>query len=314
MSARVVITGSGAAQAALALLLAGLTGGALGPALAAVAPWAPAAGLALLLTLAGWLARGAPGALAPRAAVALGGGALAGLLLAAPAGLAHAAFGLTLGLALPGPGRGHEAGRRLRGPPGGGGRPRRRRARGRPRARRGRAGPGRGALAAGAVAWARRPATPPAASSSCAPRRPPGWRPSPAPASARRPRPRGARPRDRRAPRGGRGARRRGPRPARRRRRGLLARDLLGAAARAAEDARRLTGAAAALAAASGDDDLAPERSRLEARREAALAEAGRHAAALARLASSLLARGVGEPVGPGPRVDVVVRRLEAGA
>ena len=83
-----------------ALVLAGLAAGALAPTLAGQAPWAPAAALGLLLTLAGWLARGGVEPLPARLAVGAGGGALAGLLLQAPAGLAHATLGLALGLAL----------------------------------------------------------------------------------------------------------------------------------------------------------------------------------------------------------------------
>lgn len=94
-----------AARAAVAVVLAGLVSGAVAPTLAAAGPWAAPAGIGAALALAAWLARGGHGPLLPRLAVASGGGALAGLLLAGPAGLAHAAFGLALGLALQRPER-----------------------------------------------------------------------------------------------------------------------------------------------------------------------------------------------------------------
>lgn len=327
MGARVVMTGTGGTAAAAALVLAGLAGGALGPSLAAIGPWAPAAGLALLLALAGWLARGAPGALAPRAAVALGGGALAGLLLEAPAGLAHALFGLALGLALPGPGRGEEDGPALL-----------------------EALPvAAGALAGGALAGAVAPAVLQAAgglgpeaagalvagaltlgvAAGDAARRlvvlraaPPAWvadvaaaceREAPAAhaALAQAVAAHGAAV----AALGEAGLDRRAARDA-----GLVARDLLAAAARAADDARRMTGAAATLVAgpAAPGEELAQARARigasLDARREAALADAARHAAALARLAASLVARGAGAGEGGlERRADALARRVEVG-
>lgn len=105
--------GAAIARTSVALALAGLAGGTLAPTVASLAPWAPAALLGCGVAVAGWIARGGMGPVLPRAAVGLGGGAIAGLLLQAPAGLAHAAFGLAAGLALATPrGRDETAGAR----------------------------------------------------------------------------------------------------------------------------------------------------------------------------------------------------------
>ncbi len=288
-----------------ALLLAGLAAGALAPTVAALTPWAPAATLALLLALAGWLARGGAEPIAARLAVAAGSGALAGLLLAGPAGLAHAVLGLGVGVALRREGRGAGAALLDALPV------------------------AAGALLGGVLAGALGATPAVAALAVASPEAgatllmgavalgvaggevtrhlvvvraaPPAWIAElaracevEAPAAhavlsvaidahegaitaldeARL---------DARATREA----------------ALLARDLLAATATAATEARRMTQAGAALSrppAVQAQAELEAARARigasLEARRDAALEEAGRHAAALGRLAASLVDRG----------------------
>jgi hypothetical protein len=96
--------GNEARGVVLGVILGGLVAAALGPVLlTSLGPVLPAAVLAVGLALGGWIGRGARGSLPGRLVLALLGGGLAGWLAAgqvAPAGLAHAVFGLGVGLAL----------------------------------------------------------------------------------------------------------------------------------------------------------------------------------------------------------------------
>jgi len=96
--------GRQARSVVIGVTLGGLVAAALGPALlASLGPAVPAAALAAGLVLGGWIGRGTAGPLPGRLALALLAGGLAGWLAAgqlAPAGLAHAVFGLGVGLAL----------------------------------------------------------------------------------------------------------------------------------------------------------------------------------------------------------------------
>lgn len=299
--------GAAIARTTVALTLAGLALGALAPNLASLAPWAPAAALGCGVAVAGWLARGGAGPLLPRAAVGLGGGALAGLLLQAPAGLAHAAFGLAAGVALA-PARGRDetsAARALDALPVAAG-----------------ALVG-GMLAGGLAASSALGGLPPEAAAAALAgvvalgvaggdafrqvrligEAPPGWVVEVLRAcEVDAPRAHATLAAATDAYRGTISslaeARLEG---AAVRETALLALDLLGATARAAEEARRMTSAAATLAPSSGalaSDELGQARAKigasLDARRDAALEEAAGHTAALARLAATIVERGAG--------------------
>lgn len=323
--------GAAIARTTLALGLAGLAGGTLAPTVAALAPWAPAALLGGGLAVAGWLARGGVGPVLPRAAVGLGGGALAGLLLEAPAGLAHAAFGLAAGLALA-PARGRDetsVARAIDALPVAAG---------------ALAG---GMLAGGLTATSALAGLPPEASAAALAgtvalgvaagdalrqvRRigaaPPAWivevlRACEADAPRAHVTLSAASDAYRGAISSLPDARLDG---AAVHETAQLAHDLLAATARAADEARRMTRAAATLApaeaAGAGDEgELGQARAKigasLDARRDAAQGEAAGHAAALARLAATLVERSAGhdrplDSQALDRRADALVRRVD---